>query len=564
MNYYWEDNFERHILFRGMDYMKEGAVDQLTISEDKIAAIVRGSEYYAVEITLSGDDVEDMYCSCPYAAEGHSCKHMAAVLYAATRQMMKTENGGQQPDLGEDLVVEEITDIDELLEDVSQSELIEFIKELASGNEAIENQIKVRFGKILYIGDVKSLKQEADDIFWRYSDRHGFIDYRSASQFELELSIFLENKVKALIHCGLYTEAFELCTHVFVKTGNQDMDDDGESGQIGMECYKLWKAIAEKCSETERQTMKEWFQLHCADGTVIDYMEKFLVEFLKKELASEEELTEQIKNLDERINAAKETGNCPRSYSVEYRHETLLDERIGLMRKLGASEEEVDDYRRNNWEFREVRDYYAEQARKSGDYARMIDILKESRRKEKKNKFNVHTYSEKIIEAYHLLGDEEKEKAERIRDFKEMGGTGLSCFREIKALCAQEEWPRLRDELLKAVKDRNSKCEILADEKLLDELYHCMFEEIDIELLNRFGFLLKEDYYEPILKAYEEYVETLAEAACNRRRYDELIGYLKRMEIYKGGKEIVPKLARKWIDTYATRKLMVQELSAYA
>ena len=30
---------------------------------------------------LDGEDVIDMYCSCPYAADGRNCKHMAAVLF---------------------------------------------------------------------------------------------------------------------------------------------------------------------------------------------------------------------------------------------------------------------------------------------------------------------------------------------------------------------------------------------------------------------------------------------------------------------------------------------------
>ena len=50
-------------------------------SDDEIIAQVEGTDVYDVRIVLDGEDVIDMYCSCPYARDGHNCKHMAAVLF---------------------------------------------------------------------------------------------------------------------------------------------------------------------------------------------------------------------------------------------------------------------------------------------------------------------------------------------------------------------------------------------------------------------------------------------------------------------------------------------------
>ena len=49
--------------------------------KDVIEAVVEGTEYYKVKINYDGRFVLDAYCSCPYAADGNYCKHMAAVLY---------------------------------------------------------------------------------------------------------------------------------------------------------------------------------------------------------------------------------------------------------------------------------------------------------------------------------------------------------------------------------------------------------------------------------------------------------------------------------------------------
>ena len=84
--YDWEYLFKPHILERGRQYARQGAVANIVIKEDQIEAIVAGSENYKVILREEGKFTGDAYCSCPYAAEGHLCKHMAAVLYEAERQ----------------------------------------------------------------------------------------------------------------------------------------------------------------------------------------------------------------------------------------------------------------------------------------------------------------------------------------------------------------------------------------------------------------------------------------------------------------------------------------------
>lgn len=79
----WINHFEPHILERGWEYYRSGAVEHLVKAENKVEAVVRGSEYYKVKIVYHRDEIKETYCSCPYAAKGYPCKHMAAVLYAA-------------------------------------------------------------------------------------------------------------------------------------------------------------------------------------------------------------------------------------------------------------------------------------------------------------------------------------------------------------------------------------------------------------------------------------------------------------------------------------------------
>ena len=77
----WKDLFRIHILERGLNYYEEGCVTSLEQTSIGYTAVVEGTDDYEVGIEICADQVYDMTCTCPYAAEGKYCKHMAAVLY---------------------------------------------------------------------------------------------------------------------------------------------------------------------------------------------------------------------------------------------------------------------------------------------------------------------------------------------------------------------------------------------------------------------------------------------------------------------------------------------------
>ena len=70
----WEKDFRSVILERGWDYAQSGAVTDLEKSDNTVSALVRGSEYYKVQINYADNEVIDGYCTCPYAAGGEKKK----------------------------------------------------------------------------------------------------------------------------------------------------------------------------------------------------------------------------------------------------------------------------------------------------------------------------------------------------------------------------------------------------------------------------------------------------------------------------------------------------------
>ena len=70
----WKDLFRIHILERGLNYYEEGCVTSLEQTSIGYTAVVEGTDDYEVGIEICADQVYDMTCTCPYAAEGKYCK----------------------------------------------------------------------------------------------------------------------------------------------------------------------------------------------------------------------------------------------------------------------------------------------------------------------------------------------------------------------------------------------------------------------------------------------------------------------------------------------------------
>ena len=78
----WKRRFQALVLERGNRYYKENRVQNFRYEDEEYRARIIGSASYNVEIKIKNDDLVFARCSCPHAAKGNYCKHMAALMYA--------------------------------------------------------------------------------------------------------------------------------------------------------------------------------------------------------------------------------------------------------------------------------------------------------------------------------------------------------------------------------------------------------------------------------------------------------------------------------------------------
>lgn len=90
MEYNWEFLFDEDVLERGRSYYKRGKVKSFVSSKNNCMARVYGTQMYNVKITYPDTYKMKMSCDCPYAQDGNTCKHEAAVLFCYEESVKKS------------------------------------------------------------------------------------------------------------------------------------------------------------------------------------------------------------------------------------------------------------------------------------------------------------------------------------------------------------------------------------------------------------------------------------------------------------------------------------------
>ncbi len=551
----WKDLFQEHILDRGESYYFDGAVLELHKTEHGYHAVVEGTEDYEVDIEMEGGRVCEMYCSCPYAEDGNNCKHMAAVLFEIEEQNE------------EDILTEETCpddqeqEVEEIIERIPEEELRSFVKGIAAQDSEIRNTLMTRYAVKIDEKQMNLLKQGVGQLVWEYGDRSGYIDYRNALDFCWALENYLEEKGNTLIERKCYGQAFELTNYVFKTIGNIDIDDsDGGTAQVANACYDKWKEILENCSEEEKNEMFSWFMSHLSCDYVVDYMEDYMEDFLTHEFQNREMLEKMLKDLDKKIEMQTSSTDCGSTWSARYGYENNIIKRLEFMERLDLPAEEIREYRRQHWRFSAVRELEIQENLDNGNLGEAIRILQESKILDKEYPGLIARYSEQLISIYETQTDKEAYKKELLYYVFECPQNNLVHIYKLKEVCTDKEWEDYREQILKRPKNYNILYPFMEKEGVYERMIECIKKETFIYNLDRYEKVLKDKFPEQVRDIYISYLHHEAERAGNRKRYRELIKYLKKIRRYPGGKEKASEIAENWRGMYYRRTAMMDEM----
>lgn len=570
----WQKLFASHILERGYDYYCDGAVENIEIGRDDLRADVVGTEDYEVEISLNDGKVTDMYCSCPYAAGGNNCKHMAAVLYEWTADIMDedepedTDNEDMDDDAESmDLFEPAVTVCDYKKKSAAVEKLVtsaerDIVQAFLVSVLAEDKKLLLRFrnmvNKCATKEDVKDYFEQIDEIADRYLGRDHFINYYQAYDFMSELEEVIDKDVRRMIDNGSNISAFHVMNHIFVLLGNVDMDDSGgETSMLAEQIYQLWLELLVKVNAQDKRKMFIWFTTHM-DSSVIDYLEEYIEQIIMEEFKEPEYEQDKLSFMEEMIEKAeKKDSGWSRDYAVGKWAVTYLK----TLEEKNAPEDQLEEICKKYWNNSGVRRYYIDRYFEKKEYDRVLQVLDESIELDKAYRGQVLEYIQKKKEIYRLQGNKSAYIEQLWKLVLEQSAGDLDIYKELKAQYSEKEWLIKREELFKKLPPNAHIDRLYKEEKLYDRLLAYVLKSSGLYAVQSYENVLKKEYPKQILSKYQGEVNKMASCTGNRKHYADLVALLRRMKQIKGGSEIVETIVEEWKIKYRNRPAMMDELS---
>lgn len=572
----WQKLFASHILERGYDYYCDGAVENIEIGRDDLRADVVGTEDYEVEISLNDGKVTDMYCSCPYAAGGNNCKHMAAVLYEWTADIMDEDEpeDTDNEDMDDDADVESMdlfepavtvcdykkksAAVEKLVTSAERDIVQAFLVSVLAEDKKLLLRFRNMVNKCATKEDVEDYFEQIDEIADRYLGRDHFINYYQAYDFMLELEEIIDKDVRRMIDNGSHISAFHVMNHIFVLLGNVDMDDSGgETSMLAEQIYQLWLELLTKVNAQDKRKMFIWFTTHM-DGSVIDYLEEYIEQIIMEEFKEPEYEQDKLSFMEEMIEKAeKKDSGWSRDYAVGKWTVTYLK----TLEEKNAPEDQLEEICKKYWNNSGVRRYYIDRYFEKKEYDRVLQVLDESIELDKAYRGQVLEYIQKKKEIYRLQGNKSAYIEQLWKLVLEQSAGDLDIYKELKAQYSEKEWLIKREELFKKLPPNAHIDRLYKEEKLYDRLLAYVLKSSGLYAVQSYENVLKKEYPKQILSKYQGEVNKMASCTGNRKHYADLVALLRRMKRIKGGSEIVETIVEEWKIKYRNRPAMMDELS---
>ncbi|WP_299349690.1 SWIM zinc finger family protein [uncultured Catenibacterium sp.] len=534
----WENNFSKTVLNRGYNYYLDGYVEDIYRTTKKIKAVVYGTHHYHVEITLNGDCVEDMSCDCPYAQDGHNCKHMAAVLFEWERRVSHPE-----------------IDNSEIIDDASDDDIRAFLLGLFNENPELVERFNQFISKE---NSMDTMKSELFAIINHYQYSYNYIDTDHTVPFceDYEKCVFkwfdlLKQKEEYFKAIRFFIEAHDIL-------GSLDIDvDEGQPYDLSYYMNEAFSDILPYMDISERKEafdlLRQHFYTMKNPTFKIDIVETLLCRFGGDEYAKS-----QLDFVEEQYDYF---GDYPSIFNREYMVGFFVDNYLELLEKNNASKKEKKAVYKKYWKYGSVRMSCVQSYINDKEYDQALKYLDKCIKLDYKDQSLLKRDIEMKKDIYQKQGNREgyREMMKAlVLDFRD---TGIEEYIELKNLYTSEEWVKERDSIIKQINSDWFLCAIYAEENLHKQLLDSIIKSNDKSLLKQYTCVLKDEYPEQLLHMYRVAAEKEAERARNRSYYRQLVEDLRNMKAITGGDKVVDEIIKKWKVQYKNRTAMMDELS---
>jgi len=406
---------------------------------------------------------------------------------------------------------------------------------------------------------LKEYRDEMNRVFAR-NIRHGFVDYWHCGRLGAEIMELMDNATEEFSSRGEYKELFDLTNKAFLKWGKTDKDDSsGETQSFMYDVNDAWNRVYEaEDPRIPHSKMYSWFEGHI-DGSVIDYMEEYLYEYLMKHFYEPELLEKKFAFLNEKIEESRRSDN---EFDREYQVRSCQQYLLSLMADMGKPIEEIRNFEA---EIQTIssKEILAEIEERYGNKDEMIALYRELAAEEDRRGWPRENWHIKLKEIYKEMDDKENYLLELLSAMAmNLGNEDL--WMEYKGCFPPENWPIVREQVFSLVESGKYR---LIPWYALEERYDLVMDEIEDGLhtdwLKKYKKELQSRYPERCVKVLSDETKEMAERSNNRKDYRKVAKNLRWMQQFPGGWEATAELAEEFRVQYKRRPAMIEEIAEF-
>lgn len=547
----WKENFISKMITRGRNYWRAGAVKDLHCTQEKITADVEGTRLYRVEITLAGDAVATLSCTCPFAKEGANCKHMAAVLFAATH-LPEAELPAPE--------------WEKKLNSLSAETLRDFLRPLLKKDEALRNRLMLCKGNAPVRADERRLNwQRTLTQTLHAAERYSENEYDEYAEYdEEEYDEEEESPVQELLElmdaelADLLTPehamlAFELVCDTAMMF--ESADEILEQEDIEDACRDAWMQILAIAAPDQRSAMYEWFAAAFRTWKPMPYFTAPLA-FLFSYPWDEAIHQRNLALLDEKIaewkpNAQERGGGAMVN---------LLNQREKTMQQLHASQEDIISFWHSHWDVPYAHDQTLKTLMAAEKWKEAIEQVKEDLQTFAGEYMPCKQRREQLILLYQRANQPDLVQREIRQYIEQYNQYSMEQIDALRATLPADAWRDEAERLLKLPTTSTIRLPLLASIEQWEQLLQRIQQHSNFEGLCT--------YFDPLmawnsartLALYRDMVNRAMQAASSRTAYCEIIQQLERMKGTDEGRKIIADLAEQWRRDYKRKCALLDEL----
>jgi len=413
--------------------------------------------------------------------------------------------------------------------------------------------------------ELKEYMDEINTIFRRHT-RSGFVDYYHCRRLASDMENLLEKAMRDLPKSGLYKELFDISCRAFIKWGNTNKDDsDGETQYFCELVNDAWNAVYNAGAENiSHSKMLDWFMKNL-DGSVIDYMEDDIYEFMAAHFTEPELMQRKLDFYNFQIAEAARKLKAPelehkyyREFTITRCHEYILR----LKADMGCPIEEIRKYS-ESFKSHSAKEIMADIEKRYRNTDRVIALYRELADAEDSRIFSKCEWRTKLKDLFREIGDRENYELE-LKAAMDIQIGNLELWKEYKSLFSNEDWPKIREACFLRMNPCDHRPLPWYEE---ENRYDLIMKAIELgnsaETLKHYEKKLKKIYPERCLNVLSSYAENQAAEAHERRDYRNIAKILSRIEKYDNGDEIAHQLAEEFRARFPRRTAMFDELEGF-